>query len=213
VTHRAGTRRTGLSLAPTRARALALGLGLASAAPNVFAHGAIKGIGNFGSGFVHPLVEPAHLIALLALALLFGQRGVLTLQRALLALSVAVALGLVGAASGWPGATESLLLVLAGAVGLAVVIARPLPPMAYLVAAGVIGLGIGLGTSHEGMKGGAYLAAMAGTWLGASFCTLSAATFIGEAKRPWMQILVRVAASWITASAVLVLALRLSGRG
>jgi hypothetical protein len=32
---------------------------LASAAPNVFAHGAIKGIGNFGSGFVHPLVEPA----------------------------------------------------------------------------------------------------------------------------------------------------------
>jgi len=205
VTPSVSGRRAGFSLT--------LALALASGASDAWAHGAIKGIGNFGSGFVHPLVEPAHLIALLGLALLFGQRGVLTVQRALLALSVAVALGLFGAASGWPGDTENLLLVLAVAVGLTVVIARPLPPLAYVIAAAAVGLGVGLGTSHEDMKGGAYMAAMAGTWLGASFCTLSAATFIGEAKRPWMQILVRVAASWITASAVLVLALRLSGRG
>lgn len=209
VSTRRSRRRGGLSLPLT----LTLALGLASGASDVFAHGAIKGIGNFGSGFVHPLVEASHLTALLGLALLFGQRGVLTVQRALLALSGAVALGLVGAASGWPGNTDDLLLVLAGAVGLAVVFARPLPPLVYVIAGGAIGLGIGLGTSHEEMKGGAYVAAMAGTWLGASFCTLSAATFIGEAKRPWMQILVRVAASWITASALLVLALRLSGRG
>ena len=64
MTHRAGTRRTGLSLAPTRA--LALGLGLASAAPNVFAHGAIKGIGNMPPKGGNPSLTDAQIRAAVA---------------------------------------------------------------------------------------------------------------------------------------------------
>ena len=178
-----------------------------------WAHGAIKGLGDFGGGFFHPLVEPVHLIALISLALMCGQRGVVASQRALLALSAGVAVGLLAAAGGHATDAEVPLLVAALLVGLGVMAERPWPIALASGLAGAIGLGIGLGTAPEGLKDTAFAASLAGTWLGASLCTLSASTFLGEARAPWMRVLIRVAGSWVSACALLVLALHASGRG
>lgn len=195
----------------TPARLLALALGLT--ASEAYAHGAVKGLGNFGGGFVHPLIEPAHLVALIALALLIGQRGVMAAKGSLIGLAGASAIGLLCACFDWPSDTDNLLLGAAVASGLAVMVARPLPAVVGGLLGAWIGFGIGVGTVPEGLSGSVRFMSLLGTWLGVNFCTLCAATFIQEAKRPWMLVLVRVAGSWMTACALLVLALHASGRG
>lgn len=189
-----------------------LGLLLTAAASNAFAHGAIKGFGSFAGGVIHPLIEPAHLVALVTLALMVGQRGIVPSKWTLIALSACAALGLLVASQGTAFGTDGLVLAAACVAGLAVMAARPLPAAVCALLGGAIGLGIGLGTDPEGLKAGAIVASQAGTWLGASFSVLSAGTLISEARHAWMRILVRVAASWMTAVALLVLALRLTAR-
>ena len=44
------------------------------------AHTAVPGLGEFASGFLHPFFTPPHLLALLALGLLLGQRQPLRLK-------------------------------------------------------------------------------------------------------------------------------------
>lgn len=40
-----------------------------------WAHGSVPGLGSFASGVLHPLLAPPHALALVALGLLLGQRG------------------------------------------------------------------------------------------------------------------------------------------
>jgi hypothetical protein len=195
----------------TPARSLTLALSLT--ASEAYAHGAVKGLGNFGGGFVHPLIEPAHLVALIALALLIGQRGVVAAKGSLIGLAAASAIGLLFAGFDSTPDTDNLLLGAAAASGVAVMVARPLPAVVGSLLGAWIGFGIGVGTVPEGLIGSMRFMSVLGTWLGINFCTLCAATFIQEAKRPWLLVLVRVAGSWVTACAVLVLALHASGRG
>ena len=54
---------------------LVLALLLCAAAPAASAHGTIPGINQFYNGVMHPFLAPAHLLSLLALALLAGQQG------------------------------------------------------------------------------------------------------------------------------------------
>jgi urease accessory protein len=194
-------------------RWLALALTLALTASDACAHGAVKGLGDFGGGFVHPLIEPAHLVALIALALLVGQRGVMASKGSLIGLAAASAIGLLCACFDWPSDTDNLLLGAAAITGVAVMVARPVPAAMCAVVGAWIGFGIGVGTVPEGLSGSVRVMSLLGTWLGVNFCALCAATFIQEGRRPWMRVLVRVAASWMTACAVLVLALHASGRG
>jgi len=195
----------------TLARSLTLALGLT--ASEAYAHGAVKGLGNFGGGFVHPLIEPAHLVALIALALLIGQRGVMAAKGSLIGLAAASAIGLLFAGFDSTPDTDNLLLGAAAASGVAVMVARPLPAVVGSLLGAWIGFGIGVGTVPEGLIGSMRFMSVLGTWLGINFCTLCAATFIQEGKRPWMLVLVRVAGSWMTACALLVLALHASSRG
>ena len=45
-------------------------------APGVaLAHGPMPGVGSFYGGLLHPVMVPSHLITLVALGLLIGQRG------------------------------------------------------------------------------------------------------------------------------------------
>ncbi len=194
-------------------RWLALSLTLGLTASDACAHGAVKGLGDFGGGFVHPLIEPAHLVALIALALLVGQRGVMDSKGSLVGLAVASAIGLLCGCFDWRSDTDNLLLGAAAITGVAVMVARPVPAAVCTVMGVWIGFGIGVGTVPEGLSGSVRFMSLLGTWLGVNFCTLCAATFIQEAKRPWMLVLVRVAGSWMTACALLVLALHASGRG
>ena len=100
---------------------------LALYASPALAHSPIKGIGNFYNGALHPFVSPAHLIALLALGLWLGQRGLDGAKRPLIALALALACGLAAHRVLGDPDTDRVLLVLAAATGLCVAAAFAAP--------------------------------------------------------------------------------------
>lgn len=190
-------------------RRMALALALLLLGPQAQAHGSVKGLGDFMGGFLHPLFEPAHLVALIALLLLIAQRGVQASTAIMVALASTTATGLAAAAMGWPASTDTALLVVASLTGVVVVLARPLPQamVVVVVLAASIGLGIGLGSDPEGLRGASRYADLAGTWFGTCLRAVSGATLIDEFKRPWIPVLIRVVGSRMVATSVLVLAL------
>ena len=112
-------------------RALAGGLAGALLLPGpALAHSPIPGIGGFYNGLLHPLLVPAHLLALVALGLWLGQQALPRIERALLAFSLLLLAGLALAAFAAPGGGQTSLLACALGVGLLVAAAWPSPPCA-----------------------------------------------------------------------------------
>ncbi len=185
--------------------------GLLLAAPAVAsAHSPVPGLGHFYNGMLHPLLAPAPLIALVALGLLIGQRGLVEARRPVLALVLALAVGLV-AGSEWPGVQADTALLLVGllAAGCALAAWR-VPGLPLLLLAGAIGAAAGLGLADMAVGAGRWVV-IAGTWLGAAFLALGVAAVSELGHRPWQQIAARVVASWMAASALLVLGLQSVG--
>lgn len=171
------------------------------------AHSPIPGIGAFYNGALHPFVVPAHFMALLGLGLWIGRRGIAVEAEAAITLLAGLAAGAaLGGVVGWPG-TDMAVLAGSAVVALIVALARPLPNWALVVVAAAIGLGVGLGSDPEGLSGSARWTTLAGTCLGAFIGSLWIAAITEFAKPPWLKIAVRVVASWVAASALLVLAL------
>ena len=176
------------------------------------AHGSAKGLGDFFGGAVHPLIEPIHLIAIAALGLLIGQRGLDQTRPAALCFACGSAIGLALAGMDWTVDTDVALLALSALAGVWVAASAGLPRLVGGAGAALLGMGIGLGSRPEASSGGAMIAALIGTWAGASAWMLNLVVLVTHLKRPWMQILVRVVGSWAAASSVLVLALWISGK-
>ncbi|WP_341888745.1 HupE/UreJ family protein [Variovorax sp. YR752] len=174
------------------------------------AHGAVKGIGAFYGGLQHPLLNPAQLIALLLLGLAFGQRGVAASLRALAALALALALGLLASANLPALPTDTPLLVLAALLGLLVAAAWRAPEAVFVAFAALLGLGIGLGSVIDAAPGGGATVMRLGNWIGATLCAACVGGFADSAKSGWPAIVLRVIASWLTAGALLALALAIS---
>lgn len=186
-------------------------VGVAAAAGSAgaaWAHGEIKGVGAFYSGVLHPFMSPAHLIALVALGLLFGQRGVGASRPAMGALAAALVPGLWLSLrlQGLPE-PDPWLLALGTVLGLGVVLARPWPTWALVTLAALAGLAVGLGSAPDGMAPAQRAAALAGTFVGATLCTACLAGAVHPLRKPWARVGVRVLASWLSASALLVLTL------
>ena len=174
------------------------------------AHGSVAGLGNFFSGVVHPLFEPAQLIALVALGLLIGQRGLAATQPAGLSFVMGALLGLLAAVIGATPNTDPFLLAGAGLIGLAVLTALPLPRAVCAVLAAGVGLGVGLASAPEAVAGSARVVMLLGSGVGVCVWMFNVVGLVHEAKRPWLRIGVRVVGSWIAASAVLVTTLALA---
>jgi hydrogenase/urease accessory protein HupE len=190
---------------------LLLAIALLLIGPQAHAHGSVKGLGDFMGGFLHPLFEPAHLVALIALLLLVAQRGIHESTAVIGTLALATAVGLTAAVMGWPASTDTALLIAALLAGLTVTLARALPQTVLMVLAAAIGLGIGLGSEPEGLKGARLFVCLAGTWFGTCLYAISGGTLLEEFKRPWTPVLIRVVGSWMTATALLVLTLHTVG--
>jgi urease accessory protein len=94
--------RAGSRALATRAGAV---LGLALGADVACSHVASAQVGTFYAGLLHPLTAPEHVLPMLALGLLAGQRGLNESQGVLLAFVVALAAGAglapSGTAPGW----------------------------------------------------------------------------------------------------------------
>jgi urease accessory protein len=184
---------------------------LALVSEPALAHSPIKGIGNFYNGLLHPILVPAHLLLLIALGLLIGQKGIYEHRMAFVVFLVTTAIGLIGAWFSVGGDMEILLLSGAAIIGL--LIASNLSIGHYLCAAiaAFIGLFIGIDSAQETLSGNVKLVTLFGSGVGIYLSLVYSMGFADYFnKKPWQKIGVRVIGSWIAASSLLVMTLSYS---
>ena len=163
----------------------------------------------FVGGLLHPLLAPAHVVALIGLGLIAG-RNFLVAGAAIIA---AFALGLAGGlgAIAWGvGETSASDVLLAGATLCGLIAATGFSVSAWFAAplALVSGAALGLDSPPESILLREAVAMLIGTACG-GIAVLAAVAFSASAiARLWQGIVLRVAGSWIAAIAILVLALR-----
>ena len=153
--------------------------------------------------------QPTHLLAVVALGLLAGQAQRLTMTLA--ALAAGLLAGSVAIATAIRETQAPLmLLALAAITGSIVAVARPVRFWTNGALALVAGLALALNTPPQALSIAGAIASQLGSAL-AALATLILVTLVAmNAGRPWQQLGLRVVGSWIAASAILVLALRLT---
>lgn len=155
-------------------------------------------------------VIPSHLLAVVALGLLAGQRA----QRFPLAALAAFAIGIISAsiaiASAMRETPASLgLLALAATAAVLVVLAHPVSKWLVGVMAFATGSALALNSPPHEITIASAIASQAG-FAAAALAVFALVTTIATlARSPWQRIAAQIVASWIAATAVLVLALRL----
>jgi len=170
----------------------------------------VLGITGFAGGLLHPLLVPAHVASIVALALLAGQQRWLRGAPVVFAIGLVLGLGAIALAY-VPTFAEAASLLLAAVMGALVALARPLPMMGGGMLAAATGLAIGLDSPPEAISISKANLALLGTALCAPTVLVALAWFASMLHRDWQRIGMRIAGSWIAASAIMVLALRLAG--
>jgi urease accessory protein len=167
------------------------------------------------SGLLHPLLLPAHALALLSYGLLIAVQP--AEPRALLAAAfvAGLATGLVAIALA-VGQTPAVNILLAatGLAGLLVALGWSIPVLTCAPLAAVAGMALGLDSPPEAISISVATLQLIGTGIGASVALaliVMGASYLIDVRK-WIapRIGVRILGSWIAASAVLVLALRLA---
>lgn len=175
------------------------------------AHGALPGTGGFYAGALHPFLAWEHLLMLIGVGLLLGQQPRRAMRAPLACLGLALGVGLaIGTSAPAAPAVSLVILAAATTAGAALALALALPVMAAAAAAAVSGLSTGLDTDVPVLADSAFVATYAphfGVFVGVFLIVLNAMALASAARRPPYTIAVRVAGSWIAASAVMVLAL------
>lgn len=168
----------------------------------------VFGITGFSGGMLHPLVVPTHLTAVLALGLLIGQQSWAYGMAAVYAIAVCAGLGTIALGT-VPTLAEETLLAASAAIGLLVALAWP---VLWVVGAGlavIAGFALALDSPPEAISLAEANLTLLGTALSAVVLPVAVAQGVSRLQRDWQRIGVRILGSWIAASAVLVLALRL----
>jgi hydrogenase/urease accessory protein HupE len=176
----------------------------------VLAHAPIEGMDSFYNGVLHPVLVPAHLLAIVSAGLLIGQQGVKRMQVPL----ITFLLVLIGALTvtgqfdlALPESTgEMLLLSIAVLCGVLVATEMQLSLIPLMAIATVAALLVGFDSSQPELQGRAKLAILTGTGVGGFLLILYAAAAAEFANRAWQKIGIRILGSWATASAFIVLA-------
>ncbi|HRO10263.1 hypothetical protein [Amaricoccus sp.] len=167
------------------------------------AHGMLQGVGDVYAGLLHPLVVPAEALALVAAALLLGASGRAACRAGLPVLAAGLALGLALGRFAPPSlATPALLATAFLAAAPVTAGLRLSPPLAALIAA-LAGLAVGIDAQPDPGTLRQTLTAAAATLFGATAIAVIVAALVLGREQSWQRIAVRVAASWITASAIL----------
>lgn len=187
-------------------------LALASFGAPALAHGSARGLGPFLGGALHPVLEPAQLMALVALGVFAGQRGLAGARPVLIGFLLALLAGLLAAGVGGMPPVDPALLVLGGLLGVAVIGDVAVPRALGVLVAGLVGLGVGMASEPESVAGQARLLMLLGSGAAATVGVLSLVGLLHEARRPWQRIGMRVVGSWIAASAILVVTLWVAGK-
>jgi urease accessory protein len=189
---------------------MVLVLMLLSMATPAHAHNVV-GVGGFYGGLLHPLLVPAHALAIVALGLLASQqtpahsRGLVALFG--LALMAGVVVIVLAFAADDP---DLAVLAVAALAGIGVAIAAPLPVLVTGPLVAVAGIAIMLDSVPQEISMLATFLAVTGTAIVAVVMMAAVVAVALRLKHGWPAIAVRVVGSWIAASAILVLALRLT---
>jgi urease accessory protein len=162
----------------------------------------------FAGALLQPLLTPMHLMAVAALALLIGQQGWGPRVAAGYAVAVLAGLGAIALAY-VPTRAEEGLLTASATAGLLVALGRPLPRSIGALLAAATGLALALDSPPEGISLREANLALLGTAVGATLLLAILVQMTTRLTSARQRIGVRIAGSWIAASAVLTLALRL----
>jgi len=174
----------------------------------VLAHSPIEGLGNFYNGLLHPVMVPAHLLLLIVLGLLVGQKGMYQNRVAIMVVLISTGVGLIGAWYSVGGEIEIVLLSAAAMIGLLIALNNPLGNYFVSIMTAFVGLFIGIDSAQDLLSGTVKLLYLIGCGVGTTLTFLCSMVFADYFnKQSWQQIIVRVLGSWIAASALLVLAL------
>ena len=175
------------------------------------AHPPPLGIPGFLGGVLHPLFVPAHLMAILALGLLIGQQGgrwgrVVPAEfvAALIAGLVALTFGIA------PREVDVVVLALAAFSGLLTALGRSLPQLVGTMLAALTGFAVALDSPPDVISVREANLTLIGTGFGGTILLVAATEAAARLTRQRQRIALRILGSWIAASAVLVLALRLA---
>jgi urease accessory protein len=182
------------------------------------AHTQVEGVPDILNGLLHPLGTPPHLLILVGLGLLAGQRQPPNLKKPLLVFvplsAVALLLTITGATTSSidPKVLACLTSCVALCAGTLVALEAPPPPLGYMAlfaaAALILGFDSGVETGSIATK----LQRLLGTWLSLSLVTFNLAYYVSHwTKQKWQKIGIRVGGSWLIAISFLVLAFSLRG--
>jgi urease accessory protein len=189
---------------------LAFVVALALTAQPALAHDVMPGVSGFTGGMLHALLVPSHLMALLALALVVARqaRGRFVSE----AIFAAALIGGLGAIAFGAGESPAPLVLLGTSAlcGALAACALPVPSLILWLIAVVTGTAVALDSPPDAISIREAYVMMAGVWLGAMLVLAIVAEAAARLTRPWQLIGLRVVGSWIAASAILVLALRLA---
>lgn len=173
------------------------------------AHTVIEGVGGFSGGLLHPLLVPAHGLALVALGCLtgsldfYGRLIVMTAFVAAATLSVVLVTMAFSAVN-----AELVVLSLAGFAGLLLAAGLRMPLAMIVVLAVCVAGALTFDSVPALLSAQDTILSLAGTIIAATFLLAAIAFLSAAGPQVWRRIGTRILGSWIAASAVMVLALR-----
>lgn len=173
-----------------------------------FAHVPLEGVDSFINGVLHPAIIPAHVLLILAVGLFVGQKGISSQHKTALSFIFAVIFGLVGAWFAETGLPQYAVLGCSATISLLIVLNHNLNSLWMMLIAAIAGVVIGLDSPQALLEGRDKFASFFGTAVGVYFLTLYPAALADRFnEKDWHKVALRVAASWVAASSLLVLAL------
>jgi urease accessory protein len=200
-----------------KALPLAAGLLLLCTVPAA-AHTVTEGTSGFTDGLQHPFGIPAHMMTILGLGLLLGQRDLAALRGPIYGFLA----GLIGGLVLSPFVTTDVMtaglsvaqLALVAVLGGMIVLFRPLPFPLLATLGTVGGAVLGLDSAPEDATLQQTVACLAGTAIALILVLLNLVALgnyvvAQAARRPWLGVGMRIVGSWIVAASLMVLALHL----
>jgi hydrogenase/urease accessory protein HupE len=179
--------------------------------PEIPAHLMVEGAGEMANGALHPLMTPAHMLVILSLGLLLGQRVPLDLKtpfRVFAPVSAAALLWTLGGRGGDVG--QPLLIGIALVTAVLVTLEMKIPAWLRGLLCGAAAVAIGLDSAVDRGSTMSILKTLGGTWLSLNAAVFYLAACASNAEdRKWARVGIRVIGSWIIAISLMVLAFSL----
>jgi hydrogenase/urease accessory protein HupE len=175
------------------------------------AHAPFEGAGSFYGGVLHPLFVPAHALAIIGTGLFIGQQMPRWSWQAPASYVTGLTVGFVEMISALaPISAVDILLAAAATNGALIALARPLPEFLGCALALTTGAALALDSPPGAISVTEANVILIGTFCGATVLLLAVVELTAMLCREWHRIGVRILGSWIAASAMMVLTLRLA---